>query len=139
MEKEFFVAAIDHPEFGEVYRFFEVDPATGEEQAVDPFDSGMVKLYHETPPELFYITSKRGGGCERVLPRGAVCRAARLEVCRYDHAKMPEALFKAAGRAVAVGETDAAWPPVLGDGRCGIRIAFDCDGGRDWRLGEGCA
>lgn len=29
MEKEFFVAAIEHPEFGEVYRFFEVDPATG--------------------------------------------------------------------------------------------------------------
>ena len=59
MPKEFYLKKVIHDIHGELYQFLEVDAATGRQQVMDPFDTGMfLKTVQE--PELLYIQSKRG-------------------------------------------------------------------------------
>ncbi|ANU20518.1 methionine sulfoxide reductase [Planococcus plakortidis] len=142
MEKEFFVEVLEHPEYGEVYRFLEVDPQTGEEQAVDPFDSGMVRRYQEAPPELFYITSKRGAdasgfyqGEQFIVQRGSKFAGTTTPKCPKRYLKLREELLLS-GKLTPLGhqylvmeDVEFASPLIA----MGVAIGGWAKGAHDWK------
>ena len=142
MEKEYYVEAVEHPVFQELYRFYELDPETGEELAVDPFDSGMVKRYQEAPPELFYITSKRGAdasgfyqGEQFIVQRGSKFAATTSAKCPKRYVKMREELLLSGkltplGKQYLVMEDLEFASPLLA---MGVVIGGWAKGAHDWK------
>ncbi|ANU22059.1 DUF4357 domain-containing protein [Planococcus donghaensis] len=99
--KEYYVKKIQHPQDGELYQFLELDTETGQEQIVDPFESGMLHLHEprEEVPELFFITSKRGADAtgfyredKFVVQRGAKFAATISPKCPKKYVKLRENL-----------------------------------------------
>lgn len=99
--KEYYVKKIQHPQEGELYQFLELDAQTGEEQAIDPFESGMLQLYaeKEPAPETFSITSKRGADAtgfyrdaKFVVQRGSKFAASTSPKCPKKYVKLRENL-----------------------------------------------
>ncbi|MDN3427446.1 DUF4357 domain-containing protein [Microbacterium sp. APC 3898] len=99
--KEYYLKKIQHPQEGELYQFLELDTETGEEQAIDPFESGMLQLHAETEPEveIFSITSKRGAdatgfyrGEKFVVQRGSKFAASTSPKCPKKYVKLRENL-----------------------------------------------
>ena len=99
--KKYYVKKIHHPQEGELYQFLELDAETGEERAIDPFESGMLQLHAETEPtpEIFSITSKRGAdatgfyrGEKVVVQRGSKFAASTSPKCPKKYVKLRENL-----------------------------------------------
>ncbi|MBT2570035.1 methionine sulfoxide reductase [Planococcus sp. ISL-110] len=99
--KEYYVKKIYHPQEGELYQFLELDAQTGEEQTIDPFESGMLKFYPETEavPDIFSITSKRGADAtgfyrseKFVVQRGSKFAASTSPKCPKKYVKLRENL-----------------------------------------------
>lgn len=42
--KGYYVKRIHHPQEGELYKFLEMNPETGQETVIDPFESGLLQL-----------------------------------------------------------------------------------------------
>lgn len=66
MAQEFVIRKVAHDIYGEVYQFLAVDLEAGTQEAVDPYESGLLQRPAplEQAPELLYITSKRGAEAE---------------------------------------------------------------------------
>lgn len=99
--KEYYVKKIQHPQEGELYQFLEVDNKTGQEQIIDPFESGMLQLHAplERAPDLFFITSKRGADAtgfyrknQFVVQRGSKFAASTSPKCPKKYMKLRENL-----------------------------------------------
>ncbi|EIM05523.1 methionine sulfoxide reductase A [Planococcus antarcticus DSM 14505] len=99
--KEYYVKKIQPPQQGELYQFLERDAETGEEQAIDPFESGMLQLQveQEPSPELFSVMSKRGAdatgfyrGAKFVVQRGSKFAASTSPKCPEKYIKLRENL-----------------------------------------------
>ena len=97
--KEYYVKKNQHPQEGELYQFFELDAKTGKEQAIDPFESGMLQLHPEADPtpEIFSITSKRGADAtgfyreeKFVVQRGSKFAATTSPKCPKKYVKLRE-------------------------------------------------
>ncbi|WP_142826716.1 DUF4357 domain-containing protein [Planococcus soli] len=100
--KEYFLKKIHHPREGELYQFLELDAQTGQEQIIDPFESGMLQLYPEKEPasDVFTITSKRGAdatgfyrGEKFVVQRGSKFAASTSPKCPKKYIKLRENLM----------------------------------------------
>ena len=103
MTKTQFVKRITHPDYGELYKFFEVDEATREETPVDPFDAGILLMaVEEQLPEILTITSKRGAdasgyyaGEKFVVLKGSKFAASTSAKCPKSYVKLREKLILA--------------------------------------------
>ncbi len=103
MTKTQFVKRITHPDYGELYQFFEVDRVTQEETFVDPFDAGLLLLAmeeEEAMPEILAITSKRGAdasgyyaGDKFVVQKGSKFAASTSAKCPKKYVKLREKLI----------------------------------------------
>ncbi len=64
MTKEYMIQKVAHEMHGELYQFWAVDAQEGTQEVVDPVEAGLLKELVPMPPELLYITSKRGAEAE---------------------------------------------------------------------------
>ena len=99
--KEYYVKKIHHPQEGKLYQFLKIDPETGKEQAIEPFEAEMLQSYteKEAAPEIFSITSKRGAnatgfywGEKFVVQRGSKFAASTSPKCPKKYIKLRENL-----------------------------------------------
>ncbi|MFD1032471.1 DUF4357 domain-containing protein [Metaplanococcus flavidus] len=101
MKKTPFVKRITHPDYGELYKFFELDAETQEETPVDPFDAGILLMaVEEQLPEILTITSKRGAdasgyyaGEKFVVMKGSKFAASTTAKCPKSFVKLREKLI----------------------------------------------
>ena len=101
MTKTQFVKRITHPDYGELYKFFEVDEATRQETPVDPFDAGILLMaVEEQLPEILTIASKRGAdasgyhtGDKFVVLKGSKFAASTSPKCPNYYVKLREKLI----------------------------------------------
>ena len=101
MTKTQFVKRITHPDYGELYKFFEVDEGTRQETPVDPFDAGILLMaVEEGLPEILTITSKRGAdasgyyvGEKFVVVKGSKFAASTTAKCPKHYVKLREKLI----------------------------------------------
>ncbi|RAZ81118.1 DUF4357 domain-containing protein [Planococcus halotolerans] len=102
MTKTQFVKRITHPDYGELYQFFELDEATREETLLDPFDAGLLLMAVEEEglPEILAITSKRGAdatgyyaGEQFVVHKGSKFAASTTAKCPKKYVKLREKLI----------------------------------------------
>lgn len=103
MTKTQFVKRITHPDYGELYQFYEVDEATQEETLLDPFDAGLLLMAvekEEELPEILRITSKRGAdasgyyaGERFVVQKGSKFAASTSAKCPKNYVKLREKLI----------------------------------------------
>ncbi|MDN7227812.1 methionine sulfoxide reductase [Planococcus sp. N064] len=98
MAKEVYLRKIIHDTHGELYQFLQLDPPSGEEKAVSPFEMGMFKEL-EQQPELLYIQSKRGanavGYCKGqgfVVKQGSKFAATTSPKCPKKYVRSREKL-----------------------------------------------
>lgn len=98
MAKEVYLRKIIHDTYGELYQFLELDPASGEERAVSPFEAGVFRE-PEQEPELLYIQSKRGadaaGYCKGqgfVVKQGSKFAATTSPKCPKKYVRSREKL-----------------------------------------------
>lgn len=100
MTKTQFVKRITHPDFGQVYQFYEVDADTQQERFVDPFDAGLLTLaVKEELPEILTITSKRGAdasgyymGEKFIVQKGSKFAASTTAKCPKSYVRLREKL-----------------------------------------------
>lgn len=103
MTKTQFVKRITHPDYGELYKFFEVDAETQAETPVDPFDTGILLMaVEEQLPEILTITSKRGAeasgyhdGEKFIVQKGSKFAASTSAKCPKHYVKLREKLILA--------------------------------------------
>lgn len=103
MTKTQFVKKITHPDYGELYKFFEMDPDTGHETTIDPFDIGILLLAGEEQlPEVLTITSKRGADASGyhaddkfVVQKGSKFAASTSAKCPKSYVELREKLILA--------------------------------------------
>lgn len=101
MIKTQFVKRITHPDYGEVYQFYEVDAETQEEMFVNPFDAGLLLMaVEEELPEILTITSKRGAdasgyykGEKFIVQKGSKFAASTTAKCPKKYVKLREKLI----------------------------------------------
>ncbi|RLQ90233.1 DUF4357 domain-containing protein [Planomicrobium sp. Y74] len=102
MTKTQFVKQITHPDYGELYQFYEVDEATRMKTLVDPFDAGilLMAMEEEELPEILAITSKRGAdatgyyaGEQFVVQKGSKFAASTTVKCPKKYVKLREKLI----------------------------------------------
>ncbi|QHJ70152.1 DUF4357 domain-containing protein [Planococcus halotolerans] len=102
MTKTQFVKRITHPDYGELYQFFELDEATRIKTLVDPFDTGLLLMAveEEELPEILAITSKRGAdasgyyaGNQFVVQKGSKFAASTSAKCPKKYVKLREKLI----------------------------------------------
>ncbi|WP_203333740.1 DUF4357 domain-containing protein [Planococcus beigongshangi] len=101
MTKTQFVKRITHPDYGQVYQFYEVDEETQKEVFVDPFDAGLLMLATEEElPEILAITSKRGAdasgyymGEKFIVQKGSKFAASTTAKCPKKYVKLREKLI----------------------------------------------
>ncbi|WP_422124309.1 DUF4357 domain-containing protein [Planococcus sp. X10-3] len=100
MTKTQFVKRITHPDYGELYQFFQLDAVTQEETPVDPFDAGILLMAVEEQPEILTITSKRGAdasgyyaGEKFVVVKGSKFAASTTAKCPKNYVKLREKLI----------------------------------------------
>lgn len=101
MTKTQFVKRITHPDYGELYQFYEMDEATRTKTLVDPFDAGLLLMAAEEEelPEILGITSKRGAdasgyyaGEKFVVQKGSKFAASTSAKCPKNYVKLREKL-----------------------------------------------
>lgn len=98
-----FVKRITHPDYGELYQFFEVDAETKKETPVNPFDAGILLVaVEESMPEILTITSKRGADASGyhadekfVVQKGSKFAASTSAKCPKHYVKLREKLILA--------------------------------------------
>lgn len=103
MTKTHFVKRITHPDYGELYQFYEVDSVTQKETFLDPFDAGLLMSAVEELdqlPEILTITSKRGAdasgyymGEKFVVQKGSKFAASTTAKCPKSYVKLREELI----------------------------------------------
>lgn len=101
MTKTQFVKRITHPDYGELYQFFQMDEATRQETPVDPFDAGILLMaVEEVQPEILSIRSKRGAdasgyyvGEKFVVVKGSKFAASTTAKCPKHYVKLREKLI----------------------------------------------
>lgn len=102
MTKTQFVKRITHPDYGELYQFYEVDRVTQEETMVDPFDAGLLQMAAEEEelPEILAITSRRGAdasgyyaGEKFVVQKGSKFAVSTTAKCPKHYVKLREKLI----------------------------------------------
>lgn len=93
-----FVKRITHPDYGELYKFFELDETTQQETPVDPFDAGILLMaVEEQLPEILTITSKRVAdangyytGEKFMVQKGSKFAASTTAKCPKNYVKLRE-------------------------------------------------
>ena len=103
MTKTQFVKRITHPDYGELYQFFELDGETQEEMPVDPFNAGILLMAvaeEEMLPEILTITSKRGAeamgyyaGEKFIVQKGSKFAASTTAKCPKSYVRLREKLI----------------------------------------------
>lgn len=102
MTKTQFVKRVTHPDYGELYQFFELDGETREETLVDPFDAGilLMAVEEEVLPEILTITSKRGAeasgyyaGEKFVVQKGSKFAVSTTAKCPKSYVRLREKLI----------------------------------------------
>ena len=86
--------------YGKLYKFLELDPITGEEKTVAPFESRMFQEpAQEALSEILYINSKRGAdasgfylGEKFVVQKGSKFAASNSPKCPQRYIKLREGL-----------------------------------------------
>ncbi|WP_281863570.1 DUF4357 domain-containing protein [Planomicrobium okeanokoites] len=103
MTKTQFVKRITHPDYGELYQFYEVDGATREGTLLDPFEAGLLLMAEaeevEVLPEILVISSRRGAdatgyyaGEQFVVQKGSKFAASTSAKCPKNYVKLREKL-----------------------------------------------
>ncbi|MCM3609975.1 methionine sulfoxide reductase [Planococcus sp. MERTA32b] len=104
MTKTQFVKRITHPDYGELYQFYEVDGTTREETLLDPFDAGILLMSEveeaEELPEILKISSRRGAdasgyyaGERFVVRKGSKFAVSATAKCPKNYVKLREKLI----------------------------------------------
>ncbi|WP_245894493.1 DUF4357 domain-containing protein [Planomicrobium soli] len=89
-----------HNTEGELYQFLYLDPETGQEEPVNPFETGLFQEVEALEPELLEIRSKRGAdakgyyrGDKFVVTRGSKFAGSTSPKCPKKHVKLREHLL----------------------------------------------
>ncbi|TWT01869.1 methionine sulfoxide reductase [Planomicrobium sp. CPCC 101079] len=100
MEKEIYIKKVAHDTQGELYQFLYLNPETGQEEAVDPFETGLFQEVTAPEPELLEIRSKRGAdakgyyrGEKFVVMRASKFAASTSPKCPKRYVKLREHLL----------------------------------------------
>ncbi|HSP22276.1 MAG TPA: methionine sulfoxide reductase [Planococcus sp. (in: firmicutes)] len=102
MAQEVVIRKVAHEIYGELYQFLAVDAEAGTQEAVDPYEAGLLQRAAplEPTPELLYITSKRGAEAEGyykgerfVVKLGSKFAASTSPKCPKKYVRLREELL----------------------------------------------
>ncbi|MDN7242207.1 DUF4357 domain-containing protein [Planococcus sp. N028] len=100
MEKEIYIRKVIHETEGELYQFLYLNPETGQEEVVNPFEKGLFQEEVAAEPELLEIRSKRGAdakgyyqGDKFIVTRGSKFAASTSPKCPKKYLVLREYLM----------------------------------------------
>lgn len=100
MDKEIFIRKVSDTAQGELYQFLYLNPETGKEETVNPFETVLFQEEKVPEPELLAIRSKRGadakGYCRDdkfIVVKGSKFAASTSPKCPKKYIKLREHLL----------------------------------------------
>ncbi|WKA54473.1 DUF4357 domain-containing protein [Planococcus shixiaomingii] len=100
MEKEIFIRKVIHDTEGKLYQFLYLNPETGKEEVVNPFERELFQEEVADEPELLEIRSKRGADAKGyywedkfIVTRGSKFAASTSPKCPKKYVTLREHLM----------------------------------------------